>query len=97
MRLVSLILIVALFAASCGKSKVINGIEYKPVGIASKYVPHNLVKTTYSDEIQYDICWGNVVWGIVLCETVIAPIYFFGFSMFNPISEISKNQNNNKK
>ncbi len=94
MRIVSGLLIVALLLfVGCGQSKVINGIERKPVGLATKYVPRNLFKSTYSDSIQYEPCWGNIIWGIVLCETVIAPIYFFGFSMFNPVSPLQKNTN----
>ena len=28
---------------------------------------------------------GNVVWSVLLVETVIAPIYFLGFSLFEPV------------
>jgi len=72
----------------CGKSMVIGGVERKPVGIASKYVPENLFGTTYSDSVKYEVCVGNVIWGIILCETIVVPIIVFGFSMFNPVSSI---------
>lgn len=28
---------------------------------------------------------GNLVWGIILMETIVMQIYFFGFSIFEPI------------
>jgi hypothetical protein len=81
------LMMVCVSLVSCGQSKTIGGIEYKPIGVASKIVPKNL--TTYSDSIRYEVCVGNVMWGVVLCETVIAPIYFFGFSMFNPVGLVN--------
>jgi len=63
---------------SCSDSKVINGIEYDTYGLLNQEDKKN-------DEIQYKVCWGNVVWGVLLIETVIAPIYFFGFDMFEPV------------
>ena len=38
-------------------------------------------------DIEYEPIWGNIVWGIILIETIIAPVYFFGFSLFEPIGE----------
>lgn len=68
----------------------INNVERKPVGLISMNVSSNLITSNYSKDIQYEICWGNVIWGIILSETIIVPIYFFGFSMFNPIGELNK-------
>ncbi len=36
-------------------------------------------------KLAYRTIWGNVFWGGVLVETVIVPIYFFGFSIFEPV------------
>jgi hypothetical protein len=33
----------------------------------------------------YEIIPGNVVWSVILIETIIAPVYFVGFSMFEPV------------
>ena len=38
-------------------------------------------------DIQYEIVWGNVIWAALLVETVIFPIYFFGFSIMQPIGK----------
>lgn len=37
-----------------------------------------------SDNMCYSISAGNVIWSVLLIETVIAPVYFIGFSLFNP-------------
>ena len=44
-----------------------------------------LNEETRIDYVKYDICWGNAIWGFLLIETVIAPIYFWGFSLKEPI------------
>ncbi len=41
--------------------------------------------TDKSRNVCYKISIGNVVWSILLFETVIAPIYFIGFSLYNPV------------
>jgi hypothetical protein len=30
---------------------------------------------------------GNIVWSCILVETVIAPIYFLGFSVYEPVGK----------
>ena len=36
--------------------------------------------------IKYDLAWGNIVWSILLIETIVVPIYMVGFSLYEPIS-----------
>lgn len=38
-----------------------------------------------SKNVCYEVSAGNVVWSIILIETIIAPVYFIGFSLFNPV------------
>jgi hypothetical protein len=64
--------------ASCGSPKVINGKHYDTYGLINKDDIRN-------PNIRYEVSYGNVFWSIVLVETIIAPIYFFGFSLYNPI------------
>jgi hypothetical protein len=90
MRLISLLLIVSLLFIGCGQSQIINGVKRNPVGIISM----NTDLGSYSNKIHYEPCWGNIIWGAILFETVIAPIYFYGFSMFNPID--MKDTTNNR-
>jgi hypothetical protein len=86
MKYIALILISLIMFSGCGVSKNIKGVERKPVGIVNMFVPQ--LGSTYSKSISYEPCWGNVVLGIVFAPTVIAPLYFFGFSCLNPIDTI---------
>jgi hypothetical protein len=38
-----------------------------------------------ASDVCYDIVVGNVVWSILLIETLVAPIYFVGFSIMEPV------------
>ena len=38
-----------------------------------------------NDNVEYRLIVGNVVWSIILVETVIAPFYFWGFSIYEPV------------
>ncbi|MCK5616811.1 hypothetical protein KAR91_83895 [Candidatus Pacearchaeota archaeon] len=77
---VAVCLIVGLCASAfgCGNTKIVNGIEYDTYGLMDKDEKKN-------EKIQYEIIWGNVVWGVALCQTLIAPVYFFGFSLWEPV------------
>ena len=83
-----LVMIFLLTLLGCGQNKVIDGKERKTVGIVSILVNDPTLFEVKDPTIRYEIIWGNVIWGVVLCETVIVPIYFFGFSIFNPIEKI---------
>ncbi len=78
MKVLCICVIVLIFFAACSDSKVINDIEYDTFGLINQMDKKN-------ENIQYKVCWGNVIWGVLLVETVIAPIYFFGFDMFEPV------------
>ena len=73
-----LILGLGMVLSGCGDNKVINGVEYGRYGLLNADDKKN-------PDIQYEIVWGNVVWGAILFETVIGPIYFFGFDLFEPV------------
>jgi len=75
------VLFIPMFLMSCGKNKTINGKEYKTIGII------NILNEEKDPSIKYRIITGNVIWGVLLCESVIAPLYFFGFSMYEPIAK----------
>lgn len=74
-----LILTILTVTISCGQSKDINGITYDTYGLLTTE------KEDYN--IRYKVIWGNVFWGVVLFETIISPIYFFGFSIFEPVEK----------
>jgi len=64
----------------CGDTKIIDGIEYDTYGLINDDEKKN-------PNIQYEVIWGNVVWGAILVETIVAPIYFFGFSLWEPVGK----------
>lgn len=69
-----------MFVAGCGDRKVIDGVEYDTYGFINKDEKKN-------PDIQYEMIIGNVVWSFLLIETIIAPIYFWGFSIYEPIGK----------
>ena len=85
MKKVMILLITILFIFTftfygCGDTKVIDGIEYDTYGLLNKESKQN-------PNIEYELIIGNVVWSILLGETIVAPIYFCGFSLFEPIGK----------
>jgi hypothetical protein len=80
-KLFALILIVSLLTA-CGKPMSIT----TPAG-TKEYPTYGLFNesTDKSKNVCYKISIGNVVWSIVLIETIVMPVYFVGFSLYNPI------------
>ncbi len=36
-------------------------------------------------KVEYKVIWGNVFWGVVLCESFVAPIIIFGWYLYEPI------------
>jgi hypothetical protein len=68
---------------ACGDSKVIDGVKYETYGFINK----DEIK---DPKIKYQVITGNVVWGIILCETIVAPVYFFGFSLHEPVEKIKE-------
>ncbi len=71
------ILLTAIFLAGCADPQVIGGVKYETYGFFNESDVRN-------DGVKYSVSWGNVFWGVILFETIIAPIYFFGFSVMEP-------------
>jgi len=78
-----IILLISIFMLACSSTKEIGGIEYDTYGLFNMDDKKN-------PDIQYEVVWENVIWGAILVETIVAPIYFFGFDMFEPVGLKSK-------
>ena len=76
--MVILFLFSTLIATGCSDSKVLNGKLVETYGLINQGY-------TKVDNVQYRLCVGNFIWGIILVETIIAPIYFFGFDIYEPV------------
>lgn len=73
----------SLLLASCGRPIVHQGKEYPTYGFLNE-------DSSKSDKMCYEVSVGNVIWSIILIETLIMPIYFVGFSLFNPVGPKNK-------
>ena len=69
----------SLMVSACGTPKTLDGKEYPTYGLFN-------AGDSMSEKVCYETSIGNVIWGILLIETLIAPVYFFGFSMYEPVS-----------
>lgn len=62
----------------CGSQKNIKGKTYDTYGFFNQ-------DTNKSPNVKYKVIIGNVIWSIILFETIIAPVYFLGFDLFEPV------------
>lgn len=81
-KIISICLIAALLSG-CARPMTICGTTYDSYGLLNQDDKKN-------PGIQYEVVWGNLVWSIILFETIVAPIYFFGFSLFEPVGTKSE-------
>jgi len=72
------VLCLAMFLCACGSDKVINGKNYQQYGLIDK-------DEVRDNNIKYEVNIGNVVWGVVLFETVVVPIALFGWYLYSPV------------
>ena len=79
MKKLLVLLIIMCFLTACGDSKVIDGKVYDTYGMFNE--------DEASPDIEYRIIKGNVVWSILTVESVLLPIYFIGFSLYEPIGK----------
>ena len=80
-RIIAAVLIAVMLSA-CGKPAIltVNGVtkEYPTYGLINR-------DEARSKNVCYEISTGNVVWSILLVESVVMPLYFIGFSIYNPV------------
>ena len=71
---------ITLMLTSCADEKtfIINGKET----VVEPYGQFDM--TAKNDSVKYKICTGNVVWSILLSETVVAPILITGLELWEP-------------
>ena len=66
--------------SGCGDVKTIDGLTYDTYGLINESEKRN-------PDIEYELIIGNIVWSCILVETIVAPIYFIGFSMYEPVGK----------
>jgi hypothetical protein len=78
-------ILLLMFIFGCGHNMTINGKERKTIGLINVALNDPTLFEIKHPDTKYKVIWGNVIWGALLFETIIAPIYFYGFSMFEPV------------
>lgn len=76
-KAIAFVIAASMALASCGRPQTFNGKDYPTYGLFNEAGSH-------SNNICYTTSIGNIVWSILLIETVIFPVYFIGFSLYNP-------------
>ncbi len=64
--------------AGCGSPANLGGKDYPTYGLFNQ-------DTAKSEKVCYEISVGNVVWSVLLVESFVFPIYFIGWSIYNPV------------
>ena len=82
-QLLSVVLIFSVLLTSCADSltyidKDGNSVTAESTGVFNK--------SKQDPNCNYEIIPGNIVWSVLLCETFIAPLYFVGWSIMEPVS-----------
>lgn len=84
MKRILLILLASVLLTACSKPKVFKlgnrsrYDEFKPYG----WMDYNEHK---NDSIEYEVNIADVVWSVVLSETVVAPILITGLDIMEPV------------
>ena len=69
----------SLLFMGCADNKTMHGMEFETYGIVNK----NEIR----DEcVKYKVSVGNMVWSVLTLQTLILPIYFVGYSLWEPES-----------
>lgn len=74
---VMLCIIFLTMSVGCGSSKVVNGKFCDTYGL--------LNKENKCHNVQYRTIVGNVIWGVIFFESIVIPVYLFGFSLYEPV------------
>ncbi len=67
-------------SVGCGDGQTINGTYHETYGLFNK-------AEVKDPDVCYRAVFGNIVWAVILIETVIFPVYFVGWSMYEPIPD----------
>lgn len=80
-RLIAVVAILSL--VGCGRP-----LEVKMPGTTVTHVYPTVGLFTLdqrSPDICYEVSVGNVIWSIILIESIVFPVYFVGWSIMNPV------------
>ncbi len=78
MKRTLLITMTCISLAGCGHPATLNGVYYPTHGFLDK-------DTKKSEKVCYELSVGNVVWSVLTLTSIVLPVYFVGFSLYNPV------------
>lgn len=79
MKKLFVLILILFFFAGCATEKKIDGTWFGTTGLATEHEKHPCV--------HYRFVVGNLIWSIILIQTVVAPVYFIGWSLYEPVEE----------
>ena len=88
MKHILFLALIAIVLTSCADEKTIKVRNYDKTKVETKtfetYGPfcENLY---YDQRIEYGVNVGNVVWDIILCETIFVPVILIGWELYEPV------------
>jgi hypothetical protein len=77
-------ILIAMMLSSCADEKTFT-INNKEV-VVEPYGWYNH-QTMMHDSIIYEPVIGNIVWSVILIETIVAPVYFTGWAIMEPVKK----------
>jgi hypothetical protein len=77
-KLLAFIVAASMLLAGCDNDKVIDGKHYETFGVANE-------ETHRDPNIQYELSASSVIWAIILCETIVVPVYIIGWDLYQPV------------
>ena len=84
MLIVVICLVFCFTISGCGRNKQIGKHVYTTYGLFNSGTERN-------PNIEYEVILGNVVWAVILSETIIVPLYVIGWSLYEPIRYKTQN------
>lgn len=82
-RLLLIFLVIFAFS-SCAESKIIE-IDGKKVNVEPYGWFDSSVK---NDSVHYQLSKGNIIWSVILSETIVAPILITGTGLYEPVKKL---------
>jgi hypothetical protein len=81
-KLIATLLISTMLLTSCGHP-LVTKVGDNPVKVYGTVGVFTWDKR--SRNVCYELSVGNIIWSILLIETIVMPVYFVGFSLWNPV------------
>lgn len=77
MKKLLLALVATVTLTGCTNNLHVNNRTFESYGLLNR-------DEKRSDYVCYELSVGNTLWGAALFETIVGPIYFFGFDLYEP-------------